>query len=182
MVKYNGQICVARNIFLSSRSPQSIRYGYSLEASLPGTLNNYPQHIQREYDIYAQSHWRRCNVMWRCINSMYPLGMISNIRKCTFGYVRPEKIQISLSIHAVWSESLLGTFWIAKYVNFLISDCVIPETGFKYWYRTYIQEQRIMETSGFVFFLFFFFKYNKSFIPTQQSYSNLAQFDWSRAN
>ena len=32
------------------------------------------------------------------------------------------KIQIRLRIRAVWSESSLGTFWIAKDVNFLIED------------------------------------------------------------
>ena len=29
---------------------------------------------------------------------------------CTFGYVRPAKIQISLRIRAVWSESSLDAF------------------------------------------------------------------------
>ena len=37
-----------------------------------------------------------------------------NVRKGTFGYVRPAKIQISLCIRAVWSESSLDTFRIAK--------------------------------------------------------------------
>ena len=32
------------------------------------------------------------------------------------------KIQISLHIGAVWSESLLGTFWIAKNAKFLHAD------------------------------------------------------------
>ena len=40
--------------------------------------------------------------------------MIRNVRKRTSGYVRPAKIQISLRIRAVWSESSLDTFWIAK--------------------------------------------------------------------
>ena len=34
-------------------------------------------------------------------------------------YVHPAKIQISLRIHAVWSESSLGIFWIAKDAKFL---------------------------------------------------------------
>ena len=37
-----------------------------------------------------------------------------NVRKRTFGHVRPAMIQISLRIRAVWSESSLGIFWIAK--------------------------------------------------------------------
>ena len=42
-----------------------------------------------------------------------------NIRKRTFGYVRPAKIQISLRIRAVWSTSSLGAFWIANDATFL---------------------------------------------------------------
>ena len=36
--------------------------------------------------------------------------------------VHPGKIQISLHIGTVWSESLLGMFWIAKDENFLHVD------------------------------------------------------------
>ena len=45
--------------------------------------------------------------------------MSRNVRKRTSGHVRPAKIQISLRIRAVWSESPLGAFLIAKGVNFL---------------------------------------------------------------
>ena len=34
-----------------------------------------------------------------------------NVSKRTFGHVRPAKIQISLRIRLVWSESSLGAFW-----------------------------------------------------------------------
>ena len=40
--------------------------------------------------------------------------MSRNVWKRPFGHVRPAKIQISLRIRAVWSESSLGAFWIAK--------------------------------------------------------------------
>ena len=40
--------------------------------------------------------------------------MRHNIRKHTFGHLRPAKIQISLRIHAVWSESSPGELWIFK--------------------------------------------------------------------
>ena len=36
--------------------------------------------------------------------------------------VRPAKIQISLRIRAVWSESSLGAFWLAKDGKFLHAD------------------------------------------------------------
>ena len=45
-----------------------------------------------------------------------------NVRKRTFGHVRPVKIQISLRISAVWSESSLGAFRIAKDAKFLYAD------------------------------------------------------------
>ena len=34
--------------------------------------------------------------------------------KNTYGHMRPSRIQISLRIRAVWSESSLGLFWLAK--------------------------------------------------------------------
>ena len=40
--------------------------------------------------------------------------MSRNVRKRTFEYVLPAKIQISLHIRAVWSKSSLGAFWITK--------------------------------------------------------------------
>ena len=45
-----------------------------------------------------------------------------NSRKCTFVHVLPAKIQITLHIWAVWSVSLLGTFWTAKDEKFLCVD------------------------------------------------------------
>ena len=36
--------------------------------------------------------------------------------------MRPAKIQISLRIRVVWSESSLGAFWIAKAANFLHTE------------------------------------------------------------
>ena len=43
--------------------------------------------------------------------------MSRNDRKRTFGHVRTAKIQISLRIRAVWSESSLSAFWIAKHAK-----------------------------------------------------------------
>ena len=48
--------------------------------------------------------------------------MSHKVRKRTFGHVRPEEIQISLRIRVVWSDSSLGTFWIAEDVKFLHAD------------------------------------------------------------
>ena len=42
-----------------------------------------------------------------------------NVRKRTFGHMRPAKIQI---IRAVWSESSLGEFLIAKDAIFLHAE------------------------------------------------------------
>ena len=48
--------------------------------------------------------------------------MNRNVRKRTFGYVRPAKILISLRIRADWSESSMSAFWIAKYAKCLNAD------------------------------------------------------------
>ena len=42
--------------------------------------------------------------------------------KCTLGHVRPAKIQVSLRIRTVWSDSSLCTFWIAKDANVFPTD------------------------------------------------------------
>ena len=41
-------------------------------------------------------------------------NMSHNVKKRTYEHVRPAKIQISLRIRAVWSESSPGAFGIAK--------------------------------------------------------------------
>ena len=53
-----------------------------------------------------------------------------NVRKRTFRYVRPAKIQISLRIRVVRSESSLGIFWIAKDANNEkgLKDCLWKQT------------------------------------------------------
>ena len=48
--------------------------------------------------------------------------MSQNVRKHTFRLERPMKLQIRLCICVVWSESSLGTFWIAKGALFLHVD------------------------------------------------------------
>ena len=45
-----------------------------------------------------------------------------NGRKRTIGHLRPAKIQISLRVRAVWSESSPGAFWIAQDAYFLHAD------------------------------------------------------------
>ena len=48
--------------------------------------------------------------------------MSRDVRKRTFKHVRPVKIQISLRIRAVWSESSLPAFWIAEDAKFHYVD------------------------------------------------------------
>ena len=48
--------------------------------------------------------------------------MRCNVRNRTFGHVCQTKIQISLRIRAVWSDSSLGTFWITNEAKFLHVD------------------------------------------------------------
>ena len=53
------------------------------------------------------------------------------VRKHTFRYVLPAKIQISLRIYAVSLESSLGAFGIAKDAKFLHADN--EDTGQTVW-------------------------------------------------
>ena len=83
------------------------------------------------------THVNTCAVVvWRCVranskkdqqscdSSPHHLKLKTghNVRKCTFGHVRPVMIQISLRIRAVWSESSLAVVWIAKDAKFLHAD------------------------------------------------------------
>ena len=53
--------------------------------------------------------------------------MSLNVRIRTWGHVRPAQIQISLRIRAVWSESSLGAFWVAKDIKLLYRDNEDPD-------------------------------------------------------
>ena len=57
-------------------------------------------------------------MLWR----LRTIQMSRYVRKRTFGHVLPAKIQISLCIRSVWSESSLGVFWIAKDAKFFHAD------------------------------------------------------------
>ena len=48
--------------------------------------------------------------------------MNRNVSKRTFGHVRPVKIQIRLRFRAVWSESSVCAFLIAKDAKFLYTN------------------------------------------------------------
>ena len=72
-----------------------------------------------------KGHFRALRIICRnggkkscCMNSVLDV-LCHNVRKHIFRPVRPAKIQISLRIRAMWSESSLGAFWIAKSTIFL---------------------------------------------------------------
>ena len=48
--------------------------------------------------------------------------MNCNVRECSFGHVHLTKIQISLDICTVWTESSLGVFWTTKDAKFVRAD------------------------------------------------------------
>ena len=66
------------------------------------------------FDVHLHNHWILKNISADHISL--------NIRKRTFGYVRPVKIQIYLHIRTVKSESLLVAFWIGKDAKCLHAD------------------------------------------------------------
>ena len=65
-------------------------------------------------------------IMLRAFDNMFAFDNIlwnrRNVRKGTFGIVRPAKIQIRLRYRIVWSESSLGAFLIAKDQKSLNAD------------------------------------------------------------
>ena len=69
----------------------------------------HPFSRSEQYKVLNKTTWKQKKCMWN-ITARY-------IRKRTFAHVRQAKIQISLRIRAVWSESSLGTFWIANMQN-----------------------------------------------------------------
>ena len=64
------------------------------------------------------------------------INLSRNVRKRTFEYVRPAKIQIRLRFRAVWSESSLDAFWIDKDAKFLYAD--IKDSDQTAWLRRLI--------------------------------------------
>ena len=78
------------------------------------------EHIQIQIDSWSRC-WRAKAIATKELLSMgqfFHIQMSRNIRKHTFRNVHPAKIQISQHIHAVWSESSLGTYWIAKVAKY----------------------------------------------------------------
>ena len=67
--------------------------------------------------------------------------MSHSVRKCTIRHVRPVKSQISLHIHAVWSESLLSTFWITKDAKFF--SCAYSRPRWLSWMRCPTGDQEV---------------------------------------
>ena len=56
------------------------------------------------------------------LRSLRNLYISLSVRKRTFGYVRPAKIQVSLHIHTVWSEPSLGAFLDSQ-------GCIVSSSG-----------------------------------------------------
>ena len=75
--------------------------------------------------------------------------MSRNVRKCTFADTRPAKIQISLRIRAVWSESSLGAFWIAKDATFFHADN--EDSNQAAWICSWFESSLVALVKGYVF-------------------------------
>ena len=112
-----------------------IRYNFA--TCLDYCFIQYTKHnLENNWRIYQERNARImivsnkwCNCFWlsRGIVFSYPnasycfFRLDKQISKCnylshkrTFGHMRPTKIQISLGIRMVWSESSPGAFWIAN--------------------------------------------------------------------
>ena len=71
--------------------------------------------IDKGWRVVKPQHNQFFAYMWKRFfsNDTYH-NMSHYVRKSTLGYAHPTNIQISLCIRAVWSESSLCVFWIAK--------------------------------------------------------------------
>ena len=89
-------------------------------------------------DISPETRWAHCKMIsdqgknssdWNTVQAMTKgtcmpgtSQMSQNVGKRTVAHVHQAKIQISLRIRAVWPESSLGAFRIAKAAQFLYAD------------------------------------------------------------
>ena len=84
-------------------------------------MPTYIMHSRKSFRLWTlMKIWRHIHYFVHVIDSSRIIRR--NVRKRTFGHVRPSKIQISLRIRAFWSESSLGAFWIANNAKFLHAD------------------------------------------------------------
>ena len=75
----------------------------------------------RKYWLYILYVQKVCNMKsWQLLVSYYHMSRI--MTKLTKWHVRPAKIQLSLGIHPVWSESSLCARWVAKIPMLLHAD------------------------------------------------------------
>ena len=94
--------------------------------------------------------------------------MIHNVRQRTLGHVRISTTQISLRIRAFWSESLLGAFWIAKDVMFLLrkrrlwSDCADVQADLSLFWAYISEDAFCFLTLPLTKCFTFFRKYKKN--------------------
>ena len=100
---------------------QNINFGYSLEPPRRGGSNEYPQYMflsrsekDNVYPFKPQFYYTKVGFKG--------VSIIKTLLRDAFRHLCSTKIQISLRIHAIWSESSLGTFWIANDAKFLHAD------------------------------------------------------------
>ena len=82
-----------------------------------------------------------------------------NVRKRTFRHVRPTKIQISLHIRAVWSDSSLDAILIAMDAKFLNEDN--EDSDQTAWIHRLILSLRYAHVTRYVFWRFVSFNLSK---------------------
>ena len=75
------------------------------------------------------------------------IKMSHNVRTCTFIYVRPARIQVSLHIRTIRSESSLGTTWMAKDAKLLHVDKEDSDQTAKHQCETHKLTTTMMEQS-----------------------------------
>ena len=105
-------------------------------------------------------------------------------RKRNLRHVRPAKIQISLRIRAVWSESSLGTFWIAKVAKFLHADNEDADQTVRMCRLIWVVVEQTYQKVPFFFNAEAHSHAAAHFVIvlTKHACTNQAQIDWWRSN
>ena len=105
-------------------------------------------------------------------------------RKRKLRHVHPAKIQISLRIRAVWSESSLGTFWIAKVAKFLHADNEDADQTVRMCRLIWVVVEQTYQKVPFFFNAEAHSHAAAHFVIvlTKHACTNQAQIDWWRSN
>ena len=98
-----------------------IRKTFCLDSSIANVYQNSCPHLSSAVQLFctikAYLYMLLNPIYCRPVQTDSELSDTPNVRYLVALYMRPTKTQISLRIRSVWSESSMGTLWIANGVK-----------------------------------------------------------------